>query len=76
MERYDVIAEKVEIHTGILQLDKKQASARVHALDDLGDGLYQVRRTVQFKRGEAFGYDGSVNKAMLRQIAAVKKGRK
>jgi hypothetical protein len=68
MERYEVVAPHVEIHTGILQLSKEQADARAHALDDLGEGLYQIRRPVQFKCGETFGYDGTVNKALLQLI--------
>jgi hypothetical protein len=68
MERYEVTATQVEIHAGILQLDPEQAAARAHALDTLGEGLYQVRRPVQFKRGESFGYDGAVGKGMLQAV--------
>lgn len=76
MQRYSVIGPKVEIHSGILHLSKTQAAARVHALDDLGEGLYQVSRPIQFKKGEEFGYDGSVNKALLQQMTPATKGKK
>ena len=68
MKQYFVIALAVNIASGILALNKDQAASRVHCLEDLGDGLYEVKQPVQFKRGEEFGYDGEVNKALLQDL--------
>jgi len=68
MKQYFVIALAVNIAGGILALNKDQAESRVHCLEDLGDGLYEVRKPVQFKHGEEFGYDGEINKALLQEL--------
>lgn len=61
----------VTIHSGILLLNDLQATARVNALINLGEGLYEIRGPVQFKCRETFGYDGEVNKALLEKIVEV-----
>lgn len=73
MQRYKVIHQPVTLFAGILDLSTEQAAPRLQSLDDLGSGLYQIRhgQSVSFKCGEAFGYDGAVNKALLQQITPV-----
>ncbi|WP_020675282.1 hypothetical protein [Geopsychrobacter electrodiphilus] len=68
MERYRIKAASANFHSGILQLNDQQASARQHALEDLGDGLYEIKQPVQFKRGEELGFDGDVSKLLLEQL--------
>lgn len=76
MQKYKAL-KKVELFSGILELDKKQAAPRAHLLQDLGEGLYEITGPVQFKAGEEFGYDGEVTKAMAQDLApADKKGGK
>lgn len=77
MEQFTVVAASVKLHAGIMILNAAQAAARAHCLEHLSDDRYGIKDTVQFKRGETFGYDGTLPKmlaeAMLppRQAAAV-----
>lgn len=71
MQRYIVIAIMAGFNSGILELAPEQASSRSHALASLGEGLFEIREPVQFKRGEIVGYDGDVNKALLQLIEPV-----
>lgn len=73
MKEYAVIGSVAKISGGILALTEEQAKARIHNLKNLEDGLYQVERPVQFKRGESFGYDGGVNKRLLQEIEPTSK---
>lgn len=74
MNRFEVVSPTgITISSGILQLDKSQAASRAFALSDLGKGLYQVNKPVQFKRGEVFGYDGPLPKAFADQLQDVDK---
>ena len=65
MRRIYVSGATAEFHAGVLELTPAQASARITSLDDLGDGLYQIKHPVQFKRGEELGFDGEINKAQF-----------
>ena len=60
----------VTLRSGIVSLSHEQAVARAGCLSDLSDGLYQIEKPVQFKRGERLGYDGEVNKALAELIVA------
>lgn len=62
MQRIIVTGLFAEFHAGILELTPKQASARKHNLADLGDGLYEIKSPVMFKRGEMIGFDGDIGK--------------
>jgi len=68
MDKYRVIGRSVNVASGILELSEDQAASRNHSLTSLGEGLYQVDGPVQFKRGEEFGYDGDVNKALMAEL--------
>lgn len=68
MEQITVDRPFVAVHSGVVELDAQQAATRRHALSAIevrkdGSGFYQVRQTIQFKRGERFGYDGEVSKS-------------
>lgn len=67
MKRY-LAQSPVTLHGGIVELTNEQASCRAHALVSLGEGLYEICQTVQFKTGEVIGYDGEVNKSLLQQV--------
>lgn len=45
------------IAQGTLALSPAQASARAHALKNVGEGLFEITSPVEFKVGETFGYD-------------------
>jgi hypothetical protein len=55
----------------VLLLSPEQASGRVYALDDIGEGLFLVKAPTQFKAGESFGYDGEVNKQIAEVIVEI-----
>lgn len=65
MQRIIVTGLKAEFYAGILELNPAQAASRTDCLDNLGDGLYQIKGPVQFKRGEEIGFDGDINKALF-----------
>ena len=52
----------------VLKLDDKQAGVRKHVLKARGDGVYETTGEVQFKRGEKFGVEGEISKAMLEVV--------
>jgi len=68
MKRYVVTGASANFASGVLKLTKEQAKAREHALEDLGDGYFEVMTPVGFKRGEIVGFDGEVNKALLQLV--------
>lgn len=68
MRRYIVTGASANFAGGVLKLTKEQAKAREHALEDLGDGYFEVMTPVGFKRGEIVGFDGEVNKALLQLV--------
>ncbi|TAK45259.1 MAG: hypothetical protein EPO27_10595 [Betaproteobacteria bacterium] len=49
---------------GRVRIDVEQAKTRAHNLKPLGEGLHEIVNPIQFKRGERFGWDGEVPKAM------------
>lgn len=52
----------------ILELDEKQAKARIHNLKKVKSGIYKVVRVVQFKNGEEVGFDGDIPKTHISMI--------
>lgn len=70
MQRYITVGI-VNIVSGILDLTPEQASSRQGSIVSLGDGLYEVTRPIQFKRGEIFGYDGDINRTLAELIKPV-----
>lgn len=45
---------------GNLELDADQYRRRRHLVTDNGDGTFAIQKSVQFKAGEEFGYDGEI----------------
>jgi hypothetical protein len=68
MKSFEVVAAFANVNSGRIALSRTQYEARRHNLEPAGDGIYKVRSPIQFKRGEIFGYDGEVNKALLQHL--------
>ena len=64
MDKYIVTGPVVRIHCGLMELTDEQARPRIRSLEFLGDGIYRVNRTVEFKNSEVFGYNGEMPRAM------------
>lgn len=52
----------------VLKLNDGQAALRAGRLRYKGGGLYETLAEIQFKKGETFGFDGVMNKAMLELV--------
>jgi hypothetical protein len=64
MKTYTVIAP-VRLSTGLIQLTDEQAAARSHGLQKTpAPGLYSIEKTIEFKVGERFAYNGVIPKSM------------
>lgn len=76
MQEFEVTANAVTIHSGVVGMSKKQASRRRHHTKPVEgeDGLYRVIHPFQFKRGEHFRYDGEPNKVLLTDLADLDAG--
>lgn len=74
MRQYEVIGFAAMIHSGRVALDPRQAAARAHAVEAVKGtaGVFEVTAPIQFKRGERFGYDGDIPKAMAGEVSAAK----
>lgn len=76
MQKYIVTARSVSLNSGILSLNNDQALRREHMIQSLQeDGMYRIMQPVVFKNGETIGYNGEVNKLLLKAIEKVKRGR-
>jgi hypothetical protein len=64
MKTYTVTGPVVALALGTLALTSAQAGLRAHALDPLGEDRYNIRSRVEFKKGETFGYDQEIPKAL------------
>lgn len=69
MKKYRVEGISVTVHSGVISVTEAQAGKRAHALNSLGFGRYEVTAPVGFKRGEEFGFNGQINKALLVELA-------
>lgn len=68
MITYHVTGSFVTINSGKVTLTESQAKRRSHAIKALGGCVYEVVRSIGFKRGEVFGFDGEVNKKLLQSM--------
>ncbi len=69
MKDIQVAAASILLNDGVLSLTERQARDRKHALKPLGEeGLYEIAQAVQFKRGEVFGFAGSLSKLAKGQV--------
>ena len=62
--KYEVTAVSARINSGVLELTKEQAGPRLHNLKLIKGNKYEVLNTVEFKRGEVFGFDGDLPKVL------------
>ena len=75
---YVVIGVYCSISTGeTVLLSAEQARSRLHNLEPEnvnkdGSGTYVVKNSIQFKRGELFGYDGALPKSMASEAEEAK----
>lgn len=69
MKTYRVIGRSIDVRAGLVALTPAQAKTRMHNLKARADGVYEVLKPIQFKHGEAFGYDGEFPKAMVDVLA-------
>lgn len=61
----------VMLHSGKVKLNKDQARRRRRCLEgkkDQKSGVFRIVKPIQFKVGEAFGYDGEIPKSMIGQL--------
>lgn len=70
--RYIITGRAAAIHCGVLELTEAQAKPRLHNLNVLGEGRFEVLRTVEFKQGEEIGFDGELPKSMGRVMTPAK----
>ncbi len=78
MNKYTISHSKgVRLVSGILKLTKEQAAPRLHNLEFLGNGRYQIVHPVEFKTGEVIGFEGELprNLANLMESAGKKKAK-
>lgn len=69
MKNYQVTGKVVSISSGIVELVKHQSDARIFALIPVGKNRFEVKKTIHFKHGETFGYDGELPKALALALA-------
>lgn len=69
MKNYQVTGKVVSISSGIVELVKHQSDARMFALNPVGKNRFAVLKTIHFKHGETFGYDGELSKTLALELA-------
>lgn len=69
MKNYQVTGKVVSISSGVVELVKHQSDARMFALNPVGKNRFAVLKTIHFKHGETFGYDGELPKALALALA-------
>lgn len=69
MKNYQVTGKVVSISSGVVELVKHQSDARMFALNRVGKNRFAVLKTIHFKRGETFGYDGELSKGVALHLA-------
>lgn len=69
MQRLAILAP-LRLNAGaVLELTPAQALPRSAELRPIGDGIYEVHGSVQFKAGEVIGYAGEVPKQLASALA-------
>ncbi|MCR4332814.1 MAG: hypothetical protein NUV34_08975 [Sulfuricaulis sp.] len=61
----------VKLGAGRVRMDADQAKTRAQNLHPVSDGVFEIVNPIQFKRGERFGWDGEVPKAMAEAFAEI-----
>lgn len=66
MNQYEVINGPITLPVGVIvYLTETQAALREHALQQKGNGAYEVIIPIQFKNGELLGFDDVPDKSLL-----------
>jgi hypothetical protein len=66
MQEFTVVNGPVALSVGTeVFLNKKQFDARAHNLKLVGEGLYKVMKSIQFKNGEKIGFKEMPSKKTL-----------
>jgi len=79
MQRVKVIGISANFNGGEVQINREQYKTRAHNLlvmkapvvedgVEVECGVYRVVGPIQFKNGEEFGFDGPVNKALIKEL--------
>lgn len=64
MQRF-LVAAPLRLNAGaVLELTPAQSGPRAAELRAVGEGVYEVQTSVQFKAGETIGYAGDLPKAL------------
>ena len=58
----------VNLTAGNLELDKDQHRRRRHLVTANGDGTFAIVKSVQFKAGEEFGFDGEISNTLAADV--------
>ena len=68
MKRY-ITTAVVTIYTGLIELTEAQAAARYSMVEKTDEpGIYSIKKPVQFKVGEHFGYDADLPKSVASSL--------
>ncbi len=62
-----ITAGTISLHAGKVRLSADQARRRMHLLagkESQKSGIFEIVKPLQFKAGEAFGYDGEIPKTL------------
>jgi len=73
MKEIVVTGKQATLRSGTVKLTADQAASREHGLEKLEGkkDLYIITEAVSFKRGEVFGHDGEINKALFDTLGEV-----
>lgn len=74
MNRYQAV-DTVYLYDGVIDLSNDQLATRRHLLIDAPGGGHKIIGQVCLKRGEEFGYDGTVSKSLADKVEVIKKRR-
>lgn len=68
MKMFRVVAPFAGVNHGLVVASPEQARSRAHALKHVEGDTYEVTSQTGFKRGEEFGFDGDMPRALALQV--------
>ena len=68
MKKYQITSAYVNFNSGTIELTEDQYRRRRHALKHIKGNKYEIVKPTGFKQGELVGYDGEVNKSLLKDV--------
>jgi hypothetical protein len=72
MEKITVVGDVITVRYGTVELSDDQAKRRKHNLEHLIEKSYEVKRPIQFKVGETFGYESGVKQKKTTRKTKIK----